>query len=1685
VRLVSLYDFFVRLVSLYDFIIMCRKFSLLCFNYFVFTICAYAQTGKDWIIPSQQYYKIEVGENHIYTISYDNLVAAGIPVVSIDAKNIQLFKNGEEQYIYVRGQDDNRIGLNDFIEFYGEKNNGELDEPLYMTPAQQPHKYMSLFQDTTNYYLTWSATTSGKRLTDYNDGNYSGKTSDDWLWHTSVTYFSNGASEEFYDGSPYYSPGTFSEYSEGEGWFGPYIAGSITRVTNVNTEEYNNNGPDPQLSFSVYGKSNPDQFVDGENHRIEVLVGSTFLYGKNHAGYTRIESDLNAPVLTIPSNLVGATTPVSFRSTYLARGRHAVSYIKIDYPRNLDLSEKDYFEVDYSASNDFFAFSNFDGNSAIIFDLTNNRRISGDVSGSVLRFNTSTRGAKKLRIVDESKRRAIPASSISEINFDNSDYSTTNYDYIIVTHPKLSESALEYKAYRESSIGGGFNVLIAYMPDIYEKYYYGLKHPIALKNFCKDVYTSQTNKPKHVLLLGKGQSYFLTRFNYSRRELENLVPTWGEPGSDYPFVTDYTPNNLAPVMAIGRIPSRTNEDVQKYLYKLKLHEQYLTRSKKVLFLTGGVGQAEQQTLESKQNLFYNTIKTEKFGAEGMFINKRESTEIDKSLVQNIQSSINEGVHTLSYFGHGASQVLELDIGKPNQLDNEGRYPLFVFNGCALGNTFSDISLPEEFLFEEKKGGVAWIASSAYGFIGPLSNWTTLFYQNLYNSNYGKSVGEVIANTIKDYQNPSDNLNRSQCRQMTYHGDPALKLYAPDRPDYQIDMTGTTSNEALLPSNANAELDSFAIKLDLKNFGKVGSKAPLVHVSMKYSNDSVRNFGPRSFGPVYSTSSVLFWLPINEFSAGIQTATITIDYGDSIEELSPAGETNNILDFTFSLPSNRLSILYPKKDGIQPFSDVTLKVQNNNLLAKNNAVIFQIDTTPLFNSPVLQVSNEIIADNIVEHTFILPPFDSTDFFWRAVFAADFNDPTKYVQSSFSLIFNSPNGWSQGYLSKLAEATTKTVGIDTIKNKLAFKRTLSGRYDMYPGGIKTTWFKINIIADNRKTQGRYARNQVEMMAVNPDNLDRYSEENNIYNLTNRSRDYIPGFKYYETGKKSGVYFFDPKISVQRDSMYNLLGRIPQGWHLFFLINGDVDIETWSDSLFSALEQFGAAKIRTINHGDPYGLMGLKGDGIGEAIELVANYQSSLDPHEQLVPGSKQFSPLLTSGDLTTKNVGPSKNWKQFYRIQGDSRDTDADTVAYSILGVRPNQTDTLLVPPTNAKTVDLSLIDASSYPNLKVRAHYKDEDRRTPASHKRWTVLYDGVPEGSLMPDIVFEQSHDTIQQGDSIGFAIAYKNISSYDMDSILVHAVNLRSDNTSDTIEMKRYAPLASGDSIILAYKLGTLNLIGKNNFIISVNPKFDQPEEQLENNVISLSYVVEKDEKNPILDVVFDGAHILDFDIVSSVPVITMSVLDDNRFLFISDPEAFTATISYLDYSENPTGEIDSILSTMTGATFYPATGPGDKAILEYIPEGLESGKYRLDVAVSDVSGNSSSDLAYSINFEVIKESQITNVYPYPNPFTTSMKFVYTITGDIVPDYMKIQILTVTGKVVREITLAEIGPIRIGNNISEFTWNGTDEFGDQLANGVYLYKVTAKINGEDIQQRESAGDKFFHNGYGKIYLMR
>lgn len=117
-----------------------------------------------------------------------------------------------------------------------------------------------------------------------------------------------------------------------------------------------------------------------------------------------------------------------------------------------------------------------------------------------------------------------------------------------------------------------------------------------------------------------------------------------------------------------------------------------------------------------------------------------------------------------------------------------------------------------------------------------------------------------------------------------------------------------------------------------------------------------------------------------------------------------------------------------------------------------------------------------------------------------------------------------------------------------------------------------------------------------------------------------------------------------------------------------------------------------------------------------------------------------------------------------------------------------------------------------------------------------------------------------------------------------------------------------------------------------------------------------------------------------------------------------------------------------------------------------------------------------------------ISNMMNYPNPFTTSTAFVFTITGNEIPQNIKIEIMTVTGKIVREITKQELGPLRIGRNITEFKWDGTDQFGQKLANGVYLYRVVTNLNGKELEKFRTEGentDKYFNKGYGKMVLIR
>jgi flagellar hook assembly protein FlgD len=146
------------------------------------------------------------------------------------------------------------------------------------------------------------------------------------------------------------------------------------------------------------------------------------------------------------------------------------------------------------------------------------------------------------------------------------------------------------------------------------------------------------------------------------------------------------------------------------------------------------------------------------------------------------------------------------------------------------------------------------------------------------------------------------------------------------------------------------------------------------------------------------------------------------------------------------------------------------------------------------------------------------------------------------------------------------------------------------------------------------------------------------------------------------------------------------------------------------------------------------------------------------------------------------------------------------------------------------------------------------------------------------------------------------------------------------------------------------------------------------------------------------------------------------------------------------------------------------------------------LIVTGSDKSGNASGTIQYQVTFKIITKAMISNMLNYPNPFTTSTAFVFTITGSDVPQNIKIQILTITGKVVKEITKDELGPLHVGRNITEYKWDGTDTYHQRLAIGVYLYHVVTNLNGKSLDKYKAQSDntdQYFIKGYGKMYLMK
>ncbi len=132
-----------------------------------------------------------------------------------------------------------------------------------------------------------------------------------------------------------------------------------------------------------------------------------------------------------------------------------------------------------------------------------------------------------------------------------------------------------------------------------------------------------------------------------------------------------------------------------------------------------------------------------------------------------------------------------------------------------------------------------------------------------------------------------------------------------------------------------------------------------------------------------------------------------------------------------------------------------------------------------------------------------------------------------------------------------------------------------------------------------------------------------------------------------------------------------------------------------------------------------------------------------------------------------------------------------------------------------------------------------------------------------------------------------------------------------------------------------------------------------------------------------------------------------------------------------------------------------------------LAEGPHRIDVKAWDVANNSADGFTEFVVFSS-EEAALEHVLNYPNPFTTStnFQFEHNLHGQDID--VLVQVFSVSGKLIKSIEKTVFAQ---GDRVTDVHWDGTDDYGDRLARGVYLYKVKISAGGLDDKRLKSESE--------------
>ncbi len=1664
-----------------------------------------AQYNNEWIDYNKAYYKFKVGENGLYRIPYATLQANGL--ANTPAEHFQLWRNGKEIPLFT-SKTAGLLTTADFIEFFGQMNDGKADAVLYKKPEFQLSDKWSLQTDTAAYFLTVNASASNARVL-----NALNNTASNTL--PIEPYFMHRLERNFKDQlNPGYASivGIYvysSSYDNGEGWSSRNVQPGSPLVEQYNNLAFAPEGPDARLKITAFGNAL-------NARKLQVSVNGTQIIDQSMDYFTAA-----IQTTTVQKTLLGRAVDTIriHNASLVGSDRITLGKYELVYPRKFDFGGNGLFEFTLPGTSvgNYLEVTNFRNNAVapVLYALSEGKRYVADmtVSGK-FRFALPAGGERNFVMLDASVAAVKLVAGMTKRNFVDYAASSRQGNYLMIAHSSLSASSngdaiQNYKNYRSSNEGGKYQVGIYDIDELVDQFAFGIKkHPLSIKNFIAFAKAYFSINPQHVLLVGKGITYDQYRYNESKLITEriNLVPTFGNPGSDNILAS--SDNDATPEIPIGRLSVTTGDEINAYLEKVKQHDKSLLSinqtvkdkawMKNFAHVIGGGDPYLQNLINNYMKSAGRYVEDASYGAKVYTFEKITSAGVDLVNSGMLGNLFTEGLGVLTYFGHSSANSMEFNLDDPSIFDNAGKYPLFIANGCNAGNFFiydtlrataGKKSITENYVLIPGKGSIGFIASTHYGIVNYLNLYTSILYRRMAQDDYSLTIGQLMTNVLREViaqGGNNDYYNVLTVEQLLLGGDPAVFLYPHALPDYVVeDPLVKISPTSLSVSNAN-----FDLKVKFQNIGKATQDSVLVHVKRELPDGTMVDLYKQKRTAVYFADSILISVPINPYKdRGQNKIHVTIDPDDKINEITNA---NNSISKIFTIAEDEVRPVYPIQFAIVNTPSIKLTATTNQFLSAPAQFLLEVDTTEYFNSPMKVMQTQTSLGGIIEFNPTLQLRDSLVFFWRVARKQDTGVVNKWSNSSFVYLSKSGTGWSQSHYFQYLKDTHSGVNFQSGRN-LYFNQTLNElriRTGLFPNGLNTVFINSNILYE-RGCSG--SLNSLEFFLIdhrtNTPYLNKSVGSSGLYNSYNPNNCTLPKpyqFWYYYNDQKSrnnAMNFLDviPNNTVVLITNYGSLTtasnpRFINDWMSDTLVNGS------GKSIYHKLKQIGFTMIDSFSRNVPFYFIALK--DINGAW-TVKDQKIGQNPSDVL-NGTLQYFSDGNNGSSNLQLIGPAKSWSSVHWTGNPLEANSADEIKYKVYGLQRNFNETLLYASSSKiKDTSITFINAKNYPYLRIEQENKDTVNNTPWQQRYLQVKYDPVPEGALTMASNIPMK-DTLEVGEPMNFKMAFKNISPTKFDSVRVYMTSTDPSNTTKVIFDGNKKPIVAGDTIMIDHTIDTKNLVGDNVVYINFNPNNAQPEQYLFNNYLNKNIYVRPDTYAPNLDVTFDGVHILNKDIVSPKPNILIKLKDDSRYLALNDTSLFNIRLVY------PDGQVRSIRFDNDTLQFSPSKnlpgGDDNAATLIYKPFLKEDGEYELIVTGKDVSSNKSGAIEYRVAFEVYNKSMITNLLNYPNPFTSSTAFVFTLTGTELPSQFRIQILTVTGKIVREITKQELGPIKIGHNITDYKWDGKDQFGQSLANGVYLYRVIADIIGKKIDKLKSTTfntDKYFQSGYGKMYLMR